>query len=105
MHSLVGCLFSFFPQQNQCANLELHLDDIDGESVIRSEISRFSDLSIHWHNMFVTHRSITEARNECISAVVDGQLVLRQARLRVDAASLDSGASLVGLVELWAQGK
>ncbi|KAF8227253.1 hypothetical protein L208DRAFT_1405790 [Tricholoma matsutake] len=72
---------------------------------IRLEISRFSDLSMHWHNMFVTHRSITEARNECISAVVDGQLVLRQARLRVDAASLDSGASLVGLVELWAQGK
>ncbi|KAF8219569.1 hypothetical protein L208DRAFT_1418033 [Tricholoma matsutake] len=66
---------------------------------IRLEISRFSDLSIHWHN------TITKARSECISAVVNGQLVLRQARLRVDAASLDSGASLVGFFELWAQGK
>ncbi|KAF8227254.1 hypothetical protein L208DRAFT_1405794 [Tricholoma matsutake] len=32
MHSLVGCLFSSFPQQNRCAlNLKLHLDDIDGD--------------------------------------------------------------------------
>ncbi|KAF8219570.1 hypothetical protein L208DRAFT_1418034 [Tricholoma matsutake] len=31
MHSRVGCLFSFFPQQNRCANLKLHLDDFDGD--------------------------------------------------------------------------